>query len=227
MNRKEVLAAIAASGLPPRLAAYLGQFIAQGTASELRKALKADPARRLGNIKALLDSSAAALALPAEGILSITGFDYNNFAPDRLEAALAELRAVNILARRGFTEIRFLPGGQRREADISAVLAGEKYFFEVHCLKNRDAFSGADEKKERRLKDLCRKKLGQAHASGRRERSARAGVFLVADPAGAVSPMTDGALTDLASRMHASMGSPAGEHICLSAGGESAIFPSF
>ncbi len=227
MNRKEVLAAIAAAGLPPELAAYLEKFIAQGTASELRKVLKTDPGRLLGNIKALLDSSAAALALPAGEILAITGFDYNNFAPDRLEAALAELRAVNILARRGFTEIRFLPDGQRKEADISAILAGEKYFFEVRCIKDRDAFSGADERKARRLKEVCRKKLAQARASGRREASARAGVFLVSNPAGSAPPPRKKDLQVLASRLHAALGAPEREHICLSAGGAAAVFPPF
>ncbi len=227
MDRKAILAAIAASGLPPELTAYLGKFVEQGTASELRKALKTDPGRLLGNIKALLDSSAAALALPADEILSITGFDYHNFAPDRLEAALAELRAVNILARRGFTDIRFLPGGQRKEADISASLAGEKYFFEVRCLKNGGAFSGAADEPLRRLKAVCRKKLAQARTSRRREQPSRAGVFLVADPAGAASPAAEVPLAALASRVHAALGSPDGEYICLSAGGESAVFPPF
>lgn len=222
-----MIAAIAASGLPPALTAYLEKFTALGSGSELRKALKADPVRLLENIRDLLYPAAAALGLPAEEILAITGFDYRNFAPDRLEAALAELRAVNILTRAGFTGIRFLPGGRRKEADIAAGLRGNRFFFEVRYLKKAAAFSGADEEKLLRLKAVCRKKLGQARASGRREAGTRAGVFLVADPAGSAPPPVKTELKVLAARVHAALGTRQGEHVCLSGGDSSAVFPPF
>ncbi|HOI43272.1 MAG TPA: hypothetical protein PK523_10040 [Elusimicrobiales bacterium] len=227
MKREDILKAISDSGLPPRLKDYLKVLVRTGTGSELRRDLKADAAGLLDSISTLLHSASAALDAPCDEILCTTGFDYNNFSGDRLEAALAELRAVSILADMGFTGIRLLPGGRSREADISAGLSGKKFAFEVRCVKRASGPSKDLDDRVESLRAVYEKKVRQARVSRRRENSERIGVFIVSAPARAV-PMTGGGeLSSLAARVYEELGRPAEEHVCLAAGASAAVFPPF
>ena len=221
MNIEGTLDAVAGCALPPELKNYLDRFIRREGDSLLRRALKADPARVLKNIESLLSSAAGALGLPAGKVLSVTGFDYNNFTRDRLEAALAELRVVDLLAREGFSDIKVLPTGASRSADIAASLGGDVFAFEVRCVK---ALPAGDV--EGFLKDLYLKKIKQARVSVKKKNARRAGVFIVVDPAGlAAAPA--GPLRELAGLVYKSIGRPAGENVCLVSGGVAAFHPPF
>lgn len=220
MSARNGLGAVESCGLPPRLKIYLAGFIRRGADSPLRRALKADPAGLLGNIKGLLSSAAGVLGLPEEEVLPATGFGHNNFAADRLEAALAELRAVVLLAREGFSAIKAPPPGAARSADIEASLGGEIFAFEVRRVKALPAGSA-----EEFLKRVYLKKIRQARISVKKRKARRAGVFIVTDPAG-LAPAAAG-LGALAARVYVALGRPPGEHICLAAGGAAAFHPPF
>lgn len=240
MNIEGTLEAVAGCGLPPELKDYLGRFIRRKEESSLRRALKADPARVLKNIEALLVSASGALGLPAGRILSVTGFDYNNFTRDRLEAALAELRAVNLLAREGFSDIKVLPTGAARSADIAASLRGVSFAFEVRCVNGdndlfaADVFTGTGDKTRSAgkdavvfLKNVYLKKIRQARVSRKKEGAGRIGVFIVVNPAGFVQLTEAGELRGLAGQVYEALGRPAGEHVCLVSGPAAAFYPPF
>ncbi|KAF0125991.1 MAG: hypothetical protein FD189_1766 [Elusimicrobia bacterium] len=227
MNKEGTLKAVADSGLPPRLKIYLAGFISREVSSPLRRALKADPAGLLGNMKSLLSSAAAVLGLPEEGLLSATGFDYNNFAADRLEAALAELMAVSLLAGEGFSDIKVLSPGRSRGADLSASLGGETFAFEVRCVNGESSLFAAGKDPVGFLKSVCLKKIRQARISVKKKNARRAGVFIVVNPAGFVQLAEAGELRELARRVYEALGEPAGEHVCLASGGGAAFHPPF
>ncbi|MDQ7773888.1 MAG: hypothetical protein RDU13_10225 [Elusimicrobiales bacterium] len=222
MNTEGTLRAVEDCGLPPELKNYLGRFIRMEADSSLRRALKADPARVLKNMEALLSSASAALGLPAGKAISVTGFDYNNFTRDRLEAALAELRAVDLLALEGFSDMKVLPAGASRSADIEASLGGEVFAFEVRCVKSLPPEAAGEF-----LKELYLKKIRQARISVKKKDARRAGVFIVVDPVGVAGTVSAGELRALAGRVYGALGGPAGEHVCLVSGGTAAFHPPF
>ena len=74
-----------------------------------------------------------------EEAMFITGFNKNDMAPARFEAALAEIRAVVFLHREGFNELSFIRQGSGTSADISAIRGGKNYVFEVCCLQAEKA----------------------------------------------------------------------------------------
>jgi len=72
--------------------------------------------------------------------LFVTGFDGNNPAGDRLDAALAELGAVVFLHGEGFTGLRLIERSPGRTADIAGFRNGERYAFEV-CRVRGESFA--------------------------------------------------------------------------------------
>ncbi len=117
MNRAAVQKAVAESRLPVKIKEYLSVFAAGGADSDLRRLLKADPQRLLADISLLIGRAAETLGVPREEALFATGFDPRNFAPGRLEAALAELRAAEFLAGEGARQDR-RPHGKKGRQDL-------------------------------------------------------------------------------------------------------------
>lgn len=63
-----------------------------------------------------------------------TDFDPNDLDPDRLDAAIAELRGINHLGKEGFAPIRLLRAQSgTRTADVVAERYREKYALDVAC----------------------------------------------------------------------------------------------
>jgi hypothetical protein len=90
-------------------------------------------------------------------------FDPSDLDPDRLDAAIAEFRAINHLAREGFQDIELLPAQPgTRTADIICTLRCKRYALDVAC-SSADAgrsvemlaayMLGVCERKERQLQD--------------------------------------------------------------------------
>jgi hypothetical protein len=222
MNRAAVKQAIAEACLPARVKNYLLSFAVSPGASELRRLLKADPVRLLDNIARVLDGAAVTLGVSREEVLFATGFHPGNLAPDRFEAALAELKAVAFLAGAGFSSIELVSQTRSRTADITAAKGKNTYAFEVRCVTGAGA-----EKDLFLLEKKYRKKMPQAACSRKKGGLTHCGLVLVIN-AGDFSPFSESReLEELAAALHKIVGSPARRHLCLMSGGAAGVFPAW
>ena len=157
-----------------------------------------------------------------EEAMFITGFNKNDMAPARFEAALAEIRAVVFLHREGFNELSFIRQGSGTSADISAIRGGKNYVFEVCCLQAEKAPGRVDylelkyDKKKRQL-NSSRKKLG----------CERGGLIFVSKPADFYGSVDEAALRELAGGLCAKKNNLPFTHICLLSGNKGSVFPEW
>jgi hypothetical protein len=82
----------------------------------------------------IVDSACRNTGRDRDSLLRDTDFDPNDLDPDRLDAAISELRGINHLWHEGFQNIRLLraqPG--TRTADLVAERDGQKYALDVAC----------------------------------------------------------------------------------------------
>ncbi len=220
MNNSGVISAINGSALPAALKGYLGGVLSAKLPFSLREAIKEDPAGFITGVGGLLAEAGLALGCAGGKALFLSGFGENNLAPDRLEAALAEMLAVVFLRSEGFSELNFISRGRGRTADISGARGGLAYAFEV-CSARKEA-------QDLTIDFLGRKydkKIRQAKVSGRKSGLARAGLVLVSGPPAFTGFAPDKRLAALARGLYESRNSPAATHICLLARGGAAVFP--
>ncbi len=218
MSRADVLAAIEASGLPAAVRDYLAAFVKGSSASGLRRALKADPEGVTADIAALLARAGRALGLPADEALFATGFHPRNLSPSRLEAALAELRAVIFLRAEGFTAIRLVERRDGKSPDIIASGPGGTCAFEVQCVTGASSFP---EKGPAVLRDKLAKKAVQAASAVKRGAAGSACVIFVTGAADAPGGGSAAGLAELAR----AAGEGARVRVCVLAGDNSAVWP--
>jgi len=222
MNKAGLLKLIGASALPAALKAYLGGVLARNLPSSLRAALKKDPEGFIAGAGGLLRGAGLALGCAGDEALSRSGFDGNNLAPDRLEAALAEMLALAFLRSEGFFSLGFIGRGAGKTADISASRGGLNYAFEVCSARTAEADLSVDF-----LELKYDKKIRQARASGKKGGLDRAGLILVAGPPSFSGFIPDERLAGLARGLYERKNRPPSTHICLLAGGGGAVFPGW
>ncbi|PIU17802.1 MAG: hypothetical protein COT18_12075 [Elusimicrobia bacterium CG08_land_8_20_14_0_20_59_10] len=221
MRKPEVLSSIRASALPPRVQEYLARIACGERGSALKAGLKKDPAGLAAEAGRLLAAAGRILDRPGDEALYITGFNPNNMAPGRFEAALAELRAAAFLRREGFREISFIAQARGISADISGVKGGRGYVFEVCCLEAAAgqlpaaALLGVKYEKKKRQLNTARKKRGIR----------RGGLFFACNPLGLGAGVDEAALGKLARAVYEEKKSPAFTHLCLLSGSRGAFFP--
>lgn len=220
--------AIAEALLPVQVKRYLSAFVELGADSGLRRLLKTDPARLLADISGLIDSSAKTMGISREEVLFATGFHPGNLAPARLEAALAELRAVNFLAGEGFTAGCFVPSARGKTADITAYRGGNTYAFEVRCVTGDSGAAAADPLKAvSLLVKKYRKKMPQAALSKKKGGFSHCGLVLIINTKNFAPFRESGGLKRLAAAIYEKAGRPPREHICLLSGAETGVFPNW
>jgi len=222
MNKAGLLKLIGASALPAALKAYLGGVLAGNLPSSLRAALKKDPEGFIAGAGGLLRGAGLALGCAADETLALCGFDANNLAPDRLEAAMAELLAAVYLRSEGFCRLGFIGRGAGKTADISAARGGLAYAFEVCSARTAEADLSVDF-----LELKYNKKIRQARASGKKGGLDRAGLILVSGPPSFSGFRPDDRLARLAKGLYERKNRPPATHICLLAGGRAAVFPGW
>lgn len=226
VNRGEVHRAIDGARLPALVKKYLCVLTDSGVDSGFRRLLKLEPARLLGGIAALIDGASKTLGVAPEEVLFATGFHPGNLAPERLEAALAELRTVSFLVHEGFVGIRLVPKARGRTADIIASKGGNTYAFEVRCVIRENGFA-AGLKTVSLLEKKYRKKIVQAAASKKKAGFTHCGLVFVID-AGNFAPFAEsGGLRKLAAALYEKVGRPSRQHLCLVSGGQTAVFPGW
>ncbi len=218
MSRADVLGTIAASALPAAVRDYLAAFIKAGSDSGLRRALKADPAGVTAGIAGLLAGAEKALGLPASEALFATGFHPRNLSPSRLEAALAELRAVNFLGAEGFSSIRLVGRRDGKSPDIIASGPGGTCAFEVQCVTGASSFSKDGPAV---LRAKLAKKAAQAASAVKRGAACSACVVFVLGEARLPGGREGAGLSGLAR----AAGEGAKVRVCVLAGESSAVWP--
>lgn len=220
MNKTDLVQFISGSSLPDPLKAYLGGVLAKNLPLSLRGALKKDPDRFVTGVCGLLREAGLALGCAGDKALFLSGFNGNNLAPDRFEAALAEMLAVVFLRSEGFSGLRFFSRGRGKTADISAARGGLAYAFEVCSARTAASGLSVDF-----LELKYDKKIKQARASGKKGGLDRAGLVLVAGPQFFSGFGPDERLAALARGLYERKNCPRATHICLLAGGRAAVFP--
>jgi len=221
MNREGVLGLLEKSGLPGELKDYLAAALRGRAPSSLRARLKKSPAEFIAGAERLFSEAGAILGLPAEEALRAGGFDAANKAPGRLEAALAELRAVVFLRDSGYGELAFINRGTGRTADLYGVKKGEGAVFEVCCLKE-----GCTSFSVKLLALKFDRKICQVNASRKKTGCVRGGLFFVASPADFGVSGAPARLEVLAREVYEAKGRRPFTSICLISGGLCAAYPA-
>lgn len=220
MDKAAILDLIGLSGLPEKVKSCLRVAVSSAEGSTIKKALRKDPAALLSGLAGLLGSAAVILGRSEESVLFITGFNSNNAAPERFEAALAELRAVVFLSGQGVGGLELVEQSGSRTADLAGVLNGQRCVFEVCRLRDTGVPAGAA-----RLRSKYAKKIRQVKVSRKKCRGGLGGLVLVDGPLGFAPPAPDSALLALAAEVCPVKSGAAGEHLCLLRGDGFAVWP--
>jgi hypothetical protein len=222
MNRAGLLELLAASGLPEGVKKYLA--LSAGP-SQLRRSLKADAAGTLAGLERLLGEAAGILGLRADAVLFVTGFDGNNLAGDRLDAALAELRAAVFLRGEGFSGLALVERARGRTADLCGARNGREYAFEVCRVRGESFGSGAA--RAGALREKYAAKKAQLSAYCKRSGCLPGGVILVTGPAEFTELAPDAALGALAAAVLGPGPGPGLPPLCLLCRGGAAVYPAW
>lgn len=222
MDKRGLIKFISASDLPDALKVYLDRVVAGNLPSSLGKAIKKDPGGFVTGVCGLLREAGLALGCAGDEALFTSGFEVNNMAPDRLEAALAEMLAAVFLRSEGFSGLGFIGRGVGRTADLSGRRGGLDYAFEVCSARTPAAGLSVDF-----LELKYDKKIIQAKVSGKKGGLDRACLVLVAGPPAFTNFGPDERLAGLARDLYERKRRPPATHLCLLAGGGAAVFPSW
>lgn len=219
MKREEIAGLVGACALPEGLKAYLAAALKRRRPFSFTAALKKDPAIFLASAGRLLAGASAALGRPEAQALFATGFDPANLAPQRLEAAFAELLAAMLLRGEGFSSIELIGTNSGRTADVSAARDGLRWAFEVRCLSAPGRLDAG------LLTGKFRSKLPQAANALKKYGFDRAAVVLVRSPWDSDGFVPDPALAALAADARARGKKKPAAHLCVLDRGRFGVAP--
>jgi hypothetical protein len=221
MDKPGALKLIESSGLPGDVKGYFANVVGGSVSSALKAGLKKNPSALIKNIDRLLGAGSGILGCSKEEVLFITGFNKNDMAPERFEAALAEIRAVVFLHREGFCDLRFIACNGGTSADIAGTRGNQNYVFEVCCLQTDNDFS-ADY-----LELKYDKKNRQLNSSRKKYKYERGGLIFATRLAGLEGVARKDDLKKFALGLYERKNNPPFTHICLLSGDEGSVFPEW
>ena len=222
MDKYGVLKYIEGSGLPADVKGYFAKVVGRNYRSALRAGLKRNPAALIRNIDRLLGTGSGILGCSKEEALFITGFNKNDMAPERFEAALAEIRAVVFLHREGFCNLRLIRQNGCTSADISGTRGNQNYVFEVCCLQADNNVNPVDY-----LGLKYDKKKRQLNSARKKYKCERGGLIFAARPDVFEGFAHKAGLRDLAVGLYSKKNNPPFTHICLLSGDKGSVFPEW
>jgi len=120
--------------LPTAIKNHLIRCIHKGKRHRWQDALEEDFDQVVTSTNTIVDAACRNTGRDRDSLLRDTDFDPNDLDPDRLDAAIAELRGINHLRKEGFKNIRLLraqPG--TRTADLVAERNDQKYALDIAC----------------------------------------------------------------------------------------------
>lgn len=237
MHKTALLALIETSRLAGNIKELFARAVTAKSPSGLKTAIKNNPQAFIQNVDRMLTACGAILGYSKADVLFITGFNKNDMARERFEAALAELRAVLFLNSEGFSSLKLLPQASATGADITGMRGGRNYIFEVRCLRADDAagplaylFSNTRKPQQGAVEYLRRKydkKIRQVNSSRKRTGNKYGGVIFALNPACFSAGPGAPELKTLAAALHLAKNSPPYTHIGLLAGPVGCIFPDW
>lgn len=126
--------ALADSGLPPAFLRSLTACLADGQAGRVLAAVHADPEAAARDLGSAFARAAALTGLSPAELVARSGLAAGDVRGRRVDAAVAELRAVEFLDALGFGRIVPLgPDDTRPRADLVAERGGERWVVDARC----------------------------------------------------------------------------------------------
>jgi hypothetical protein len=170
--------------LPDPFIRHLNDFYRSGKMHRWHGALAEDFEAVVNATNKLLSTASRITGLDQDGLIRATDFDARDLSPDRLDSAVAELRAVVHLDREGFKDIKL----QRRQAgaktpDVTATRNHVKYTLDVACASAETTRTLED--LDTYMRDVCIQKNPQFRGARANDPATRVGVIFVlnSDPA--------------------------------------------
>jgi hypothetical protein len=169
---------IRASDLPKTIKDHLIRCIHEGKRHRWHGALEEDFDLVVTSTKTIVDAACRNTGRDRDSLLRDTDFDPNDLDPDRLDAAIGELRGINHLRHEGFQNIRLLRAQRgTRTADLVAERNGQKYALDVACssagaARAVDALAGY-------MLEVCRLKERQLNNTKETDRCKYRGLLFV------------------------------------------------
>jgi len=133
-NTDPLEARLQGSELPTAIKRHLIRCIREGKRHRWHDALEEEFDSVVTSTNTIVDTASQNTGRDRDSLLRDTDFDPNDLDPDRLDAAISELRGINHLRKEGFENIRLLraqPG--TRTADLVAERNGQNYALDVAC----------------------------------------------------------------------------------------------
>ena len=239
MAKKEILFLVGSSALPAAVREYFARVVTGNSGSALKEGLKKNPAAQIKKIDFLLAAASGILGVPKEEVLFVTGFNKNDMAPERFEAAMAELRAVVFLQCEGFSGLRLIGQAAAVSADIYGEKNGRPYVFEVCCRPRDSELAAVDylidsaaapampaKKALKYLQERCREKERQMNSSRKQHGCERCGLIIEINPRNFTALSDEKNLKELAEELHNSLKWPGSRHICV-LGNDGVVFPEW
>jgi hypothetical protein len=218
------------SDLPTAIKEHLVRCIHEGKRHRWHQELEENFDQVVTSTNTIVDSACRNTGRDRDSLLRDTDFDPNDLDPDRLDAAISELRGINHLRHQGFQNIRLLraqPG--TRTADLVAARGGQKYALDVACssagaARTVEALAGY-------MLDVCRLKETQLNNTKETNRCRYRGLLFVVNSRPAVVFGCQPLYRRAAKQVYEGLGAPADYfvavmtgQIALVAGGEADSF---
>ncbi|TBR25416.1 hypothetical protein EPO15_02245 [bacterium] len=122
------------SGLPPAFLAPLQACFDGGQPGRVLAAVRADPRAAAEALSAAFGAASDLTGLSPAELVARSGLGAGDVRGRRVDAAVAELRAVGFLAGLGFRKVQALgPDDTRQRADLVAERAGERWAVDARC----------------------------------------------------------------------------------------------
>lgn len=160
---------------------------------------------------------------PIDELLKKTDLSLNDLDPDRLDAAIAELRAINFLAAQGFTGIQLLKAriGQK-SADIVANKDYVRFAVDVACMSRSAPADIA--KLKRKAESIFLSKREQLRATKATSDCSKIAIVFVVNSQPALALEHHRTFRDALREVHDALGAPPEAHICIVTGQVAHVF---
>ena len=213
--------------IPPGLVKHVRYLASNHIESRILKSLVQTPEAVAGRIDELFSKASSITGKPPDELLSSTDFHWREKDSSRIEAAFAEIRAINFLDKHRFRDITLLASRRKRKADIRAERCGLVYAIEVadsnYYAHNRVQPEQIANWIQHQLMEAG--KSAQLQHTAREIRAAKQAFIAIIDTEGAVPLNTNADYLRAAQDAWSAAGSPPNLHLCVVTGRQALGYP--
>lgn len=210
------------SHLPDPVKQHLRLSIEAGKRHRWHDALEDDFETVVQNTLEVVNAACTNTGQNPDSLFRGADFNPRNIDPDRLDAAIAEFRGINHLAREGFRNIELLPAQtDTRTADIVCARNGKRYALDVAC-----SSAGADrpvEKLSTYMIGVCERKEEQLRNTRKASGCDYSGVVFVVNSELALVFGYQLLYRRAARQVYEALGSPRDYHVIVVTGQVAAV----